>query len=65
MGILMEQRTVAGLARPVAAIGAGCWTIGGAATNRGIPIGWDGSDDHGVVGRCGCPEPARARAADQ
>lgn len=25
-------------------IGAGCWTIGGAAHNNGVPIGWDGVD---------------------
>ncbi|WP_406313330.1 aldo/keto reductase [Streptosporangium sp. NBC_01639] len=28
----------------MSAIGAGCWTIGGAATNGGVPIGWDGVD---------------------
>lgn len=29
----------------VSALGAGCWTIGGAATNHGIPIGWDKVDE--------------------
>lgn len=37
-------RTVSGLPFPVPAIGAGCWTIGGPASNNGIPIGWDGVD---------------------
>jgi aryl-alcohol dehydrogenase-like predicted oxidoreductase len=29
---------------PVSVLGAGCWTIGGAATNRGVPIGWGDVD---------------------
>jgi len=37
-------RTVPGLDKPVSALGAGCWTIGGPATNRGVPIGWDDVD---------------------
>ncbi|MGH3328710.1 MAG: aldo/keto reductase [Streptomycetales bacterium] len=36
----LETRHVRGLGRPVSALGAGCWTIGGPATNRGVPIGW-------------------------
>ncbi|WP_394615853.1 aldo/keto reductase [Lentzea sp. JNUCC 0626] len=32
--------------KDVAAIGAGCWTIGGPASNNGVPIGWDGVDPH-------------------
>ncbi|MFI0411843.1 aldo/keto reductase [Actinomadura sp. 3N508] len=47
----LEQRAVPGLASKVSAIGAGCWTIGGAATNRGVPIGWDGVDpDQALAG---------------
>jgi aryl-alcohol dehydrogenase-like predicted oxidoreductase len=34
-----------GLGRKVSRIGAGCWTIGGPATNNGIPIGWDDVDE--------------------
>jgi aryl-alcohol dehydrogenase-like predicted oxidoreductase len=37
-------RIVPGLGKPVSALGAGCWTIGGPATNRGVPIGWDDVD---------------------
>jgi 1-deoxyxylulose-5-phosphate synthase len=37
-------RIVPGLGKPVSALGAGCWTIGGPATNRGVPIGWDDLD---------------------
>lgn len=37
----LERRTLPGLDRAVSAIGAGCWTIGGTATNNGVPIGWD------------------------
>lgn len=37
-------RRVSGIGKPVSAIGAGCWTIGGTATNGGNPIGWDGVD---------------------
>lgn len=40
----MERRMLRGLNSEVSAIGAGCWTIGGAATNRGVPIGWDDVD---------------------
>lgn len=40
----MDMRHLPGLDREVSAIGAGCWTIGGAATNRGVPIGWTGVD---------------------
>lgn len=41
----MQRRHVPGLNREVSAIGAGCWTIGGLATNQGIPIGWSGVDE--------------------
>jgi aryl-alcohol dehydrogenase-like predicted oxidoreductase len=41
----MERRHTPGLGRAVSAIGAGCWTIGGAATNRGVSIGWTGVDE--------------------
>lgn len=34
-------RMLPGLNTRVSAIGAGCWAIGGPATNRGVPIGWD------------------------
>lgn len=37
-------RIVPGLGKPVSALGAGCWTIGGPTTNRGVPIGWDDVD---------------------
>lgn len=40
----LEQRHLPGLNTQVSAIGAGCWTIGGAATNQGVPIGWDHVD---------------------
>ncbi|WFE60063.1 aldo/keto reductase [Micromonospora sp. WMMD712] len=42
--ISMPHRHLAGLNAQVSAIGAGCWTIGGQATNRGTPIGWDDVD---------------------
>lgn len=38
----MPRRVLPGLNAEVSALGAGCWTIGGAATNGGVPIGWDG-----------------------
>ncbi|MEC3995129.1 aldo/keto reductase [Actinacidiphila sp. DG2A-62] len=41
----MDMRHLPGLDRDVSAIGAGCWTIGGSATNRGVPIGWAGVDE--------------------
>ncbi|MEU1880822.1 aldo/keto reductase [Streptosporangium sp. NPDC020072] len=44
MSLELEPRPLRCLGRVVSAIGAGCWTIGGPATNRGIPIGWDGVD---------------------
>ncbi|MFC0037288.1 aldo/keto reductase [Actinomadura rayongensis] len=44
MSTIPETRYLRGLGRPVSSLGAGCWTIGGAATNRGVPIGWDGVD---------------------
>lgn len=44
MSTILETRHPAGISRPVSAIGAGCWTIGGPAINRGVPIGWDGVD---------------------
>lgn len=37
----LERRVLRGLDLPVSAIAAGCWTIGGPATNNGVPIGWD------------------------
>ncbi|GAA4239776.1 aldo/keto reductase [Actinomadura meridiana] len=40
----LETRHLRGLGRSVSALGAGCWTIGGPATNRGVPIGWDHVD---------------------
>jgi 1-deoxyxylulose-5-phosphate synthase len=39
-----ERRVLSGLDAEVSAIGAGCWAIGGPATNRGVPIGWDHVD---------------------
>lgn len=44
MSTILENRHVRGLGRPVSALGAGCWTIGGLAINRGVPIGWDHVD---------------------
>jgi aryl-alcohol dehydrogenase-like predicted oxidoreductase len=41
----MDHRRLPGLDRTVSALGAGCWTIGGPATNRGVPIGWADTDD--------------------
>ncbi|MEU7905916.1 aldo/keto reductase [Actinoplanes sp. NPDC049118] len=38
------MRRVPGIDMPISAIGAGCWTIGGPATNGRIPIGWDDAD---------------------
>ncbi|SCL19799.1 aldo/keto reductase [Micromonospora inyonensis] len=46
----MPHRHLAGLKAQVSAIGAGCWTIGGPATNRGTPIGWDGVDPDTAFG---------------
>lgn len=47
----LETRTVRGLNKPVSAIGAGCWTIGGPAVNNGTPIGWDDVDpDQALAG---------------
>ncbi|WP_405359094.1 aldo/keto reductase [Kitasatospora sp. NBC_00085] len=40
----MDRRHLPGLDHEVSAVGAGCWTIGGPATNRGVPIGWAGVD---------------------
>jgi 1-deoxyxylulose-5-phosphate synthase len=37
----LPRRVLPGLNTEMSAIGAGCWTIGGPATNRGVPIGWD------------------------
>lgn len=42
----LERRILPGLNKEVSAIGAGCWTIGGPATNNGVPIGWDDVDPH-------------------
>ncbi|TLP63891.1 aldo/keto reductase [Microbispora triticiradicis] len=47
----LPSRILAGLNRPVSAIGAGCWTIGGPAVNGRVPIGWDGVDaEHSYAG---------------
>ncbi len=43
--LVMEHRFLQGIGTSVSALGAGCWTIGGPATNRGVPIGWDGVDE--------------------
>lgn len=40
----LQRRTLPGLDAEVSAIGAGCWAIGGPATNNGVPIGWDHVD---------------------
>jgi aryl-alcohol dehydrogenase-like predicted oxidoreductase len=40
----LQRRTIPGLGVEVSVLGAGCWTIGGPATNRGVPIGWDHVD---------------------
>jgi aryl-alcohol dehydrogenase-like predicted oxidoreductase len=40
----LPRRILPGLNAEVSAIGAGCWTIGGPATNDGVPIGWDHPD---------------------
>lgn len=40
----LPRRVLHGLNADVSALGAGCWTIGGAATNGGVPIGWDDVD---------------------
>jgi len=41
---VLPRRVLAGLGVEVSAIGAGCWTIGGPATNNNVPIGWDRVD---------------------
>jgi aryl-alcohol dehydrogenase-like predicted oxidoreductase len=40
----LPRRFLRGLDTEVSALGAGCWTIGGPAANRGVPIGWDHVD---------------------
>jgi aryl-alcohol dehydrogenase-like predicted oxidoreductase len=40
----LPRRRLPGLDAEVSMFGAGCWTIGGPARNRGVPIGWDGVD---------------------
>lgn len=42
----LERRVLPGLNEEVSALGAGCWTIGGPASNNGVPIGWDGVDEN-------------------
>jgi aryl-alcohol dehydrogenase-like predicted oxidoreductase len=42
---VLDRRVLPGLEVEVSAIGAGCWTIGGPASNDGVPIGWDGVND--------------------
>lgn len=44
MSAILETRHPSGISHSVSAIGAGCWTIGGPAINRGVPIGWDDVD---------------------
>lgn len=39
--VALPRRVLTGLNAEVSTIGAGCWTIGGPARNRGVPIGWD------------------------
>ncbi|MFC0112604.1 aldo/keto reductase [Kibdelosporangium aridum] len=41
----LTHRVLPGLHATVSTIGAGCWTIGGPATNCGVPIGWDDVTD--------------------
>lgn len=41
----LERRVLPGLDVEVSVLGAGCWTIGGQATNHGVPIGWDDVDE--------------------
>jgi len=41
----LEHRILPGLDEEVSALGAGCWTIGGAATNNAVPISWDNVDE--------------------
>lgn len=40
----LERRILPALDAEVSLLGAGCWTIGGPATNREVPIGWDHVD---------------------
>lgn len=40
----LQRRFLRGLNADVSELGAGCWAIGGPATNRGVPIGWDHVD---------------------
>lgn len=40
----LQRRFLPGLNAEVSVLGAGCWAIGGPATNRGVPIGWDHVD---------------------
>lgn len=40
----LERRILPGLNREVSVLGAGCWPLGGPATNNGVPIGWDDVD---------------------
>jgi aryl-alcohol dehydrogenase-like predicted oxidoreductase len=42
----LERRVLPGLIEEVSALGAGCWAIGGLASNNGVPIGWDGVDEN-------------------
>ena len=44
LGSLLERRVLPGLNAELSVIGAGCWTIGGPASNDGVPIGWDHVD---------------------
>src|SRR5882724_10922059 len=44
LGPLLERRVLPGLNAELSVIGAGCWTIGGPASNDGVPIGWDHVD---------------------
>ena len=42
---LLPLRRLPGLGREVSVVGAGCWPLGGPASNNGKPIGWGPVDD--------------------
>lgn len=42
----MPPRHLPGLNAAVSVVGAGCWPLGGACRNAGVPIGWADIDDH-------------------
>lgn len=41
----VERRSLGSSGISVSALGMGCWGIGGAATNLGLPMGWSTADD--------------------